>query len=68
MVSIVLLSIAGLVCVGGILVALFILLKNKDDENFIVVCIIAMLICGGGAGWCTTEAIKRADIYDKANK
>ncbi len=68
MAGLIILSLAGLVCVSAILVALFILLKNKDSEEFIVACIVAMLICGGAAAWCATEALKRADIYDKANK
>lgn len=68
MVSIVILFLAGLVCVIGALIALYVLLRNKSSEDFVFFCIIGILICIGGAAWCTTEAVKRADIYDKSNK
>lgn len=68
MAAIVILVLAGLVCVMGVLVALYVLLKNKGCEEFVVVCIIAIVACIIGAGWCTKEAVKRADIYDSYNK
>jgi len=68
MAGLIIMGLAGLVCVCGILIALYIFLKNKENENFLIACIIAILICGSGASWCAMEALKRADIYDKVNK
>jgi hypothetical protein len=66
-IAIILLVLAGLICVAFALIMLYFAIKHKDNE-IVTIFIIGLAICVGGAVWCANEGIKRADIYDKANK
>lgn len=67
MVTIAILVGSGLICVLGILLFIYLSLKYKN-EDFCVAFVFGIMICIGGSAWCVTECVKRADIYDKANK
>lgn len=64
MIAVVILCVAALVCVAGVCVFAFLGLKYRNEE-FVPVFVIAGGICIALAVASVTEAVKRADDYER---
>lgn len=63
MISVAILSVAALVCV--IFGAIFLrMLFKYHDEDWAIFLLAALMAFAGGACWCVSEAVKRADEYE----